>query len=847
MKISIPDPSLVVLIGPSGAGKSTFAQRHFAPTEILSSDRFRGLICDDENSMEATSDAFEALHFLLEKRLKNRRMTVVDATNVQSHARDELLRIARRHDLLSVAIVFDLPQRVCQERNDARPDRDMGPHVIRRHLADMRRGFKDIRRKFKQVFVLNSEAEVNAVEVERRPLFSDHRDMTGPFDIIGDIHGCYDELRELVQELGYQVELNDTDPWEAPAYGYKNITHPEGRTLFFVGDFCDRGPATPEVFRFAMAAVNAFGARAVPGNHDVKLANALRGKRVKTAHGLALSLEQLAEVPESFKQDIIEWVDSLVSHQVLDSGRLCVAHAGMREDYQMRASGRVRTFALYGDTTGEVDDLGMPVRLDWAAEYEGKALVVFGHTAMARPRWMNNSVCIDTGCVFGGSLSALKYPEREIISVPAKQVWAEPVRPLGQPMNPEDDGVLDIERFSGRIGIETSLMNRVSIAAENTNAAMEVMSRFAIDPRWLVYLPPTMSPCKTSETELLEAPREAFDEFESWGVKTVICQEKHMGSRAVLVLCRTLEVSKERFDGINLGVIYTRSGRPFFERDLEARLVKRVVDALENSGIWDELGAKVLVLDAELMPWSAKAVELIRGQYARVGAAAEASLKSALEAVKAAIARGIDPGVQPQLERRIEDVEKYRRAYRAYTWAINSDDDYRIAAFHFLASDTQVFTNNDHLWHMAMAEKLASTQDPVLMATQWRSVDLDNPESRTEAESWWKSMTGAGGEGMVVKPLDFVHLQAGKVQQPAIKVRGPEYLRIIYGPAYLEEGNLNRLRKRGLGRKRGLALREFALGMEGLERFARGDSLVRVHECAFGVLALESEPVDPRL
>ena len=272
-----------------------------------------------------------------------------------------------------------------------------------------------------------------------------------------------------------------------------------------------------------------------------------------------------------------------------------------------------------------------------------------------------------------------------------------------------------------------------------------------------------------------------------------------------------------------------------------------MVDALENSGIWDELGAQVLVLDAELMPWSAKAVELIRGQYARVGAAAEASLRSALGAVNQAMVRGIDPGIKTLLERRIQDAEKYRKAYRAYSWPVNSDEDYRIATFHFLASDTQTFTHQDHVWHMAMAERLASTEDPVIMATKWRRVDLADIESRQEAETWWKSMTEEGGEGMVVKPIDFVHLQSGKVQQPAIKVRGPEYLRIIYGPAYLEEGNLNRLRKRGLGRKRGLALREFALGMEGLERFARGDSLVRVHECVFGVLALESEPVDPRL
>jgi protein phosphatase len=223
---------------------------------------------------------------------------------------------------------------------------------------------------------------------------------------------------------------------------------------------------------------------------------------------------------------------------------------------------------MYGDTTGETDDLGLPVRLDWARDYRGKALVVYGHVAVAEARWLNNTVNIDTGCAFGGSLSALRYPEKELVSVPAHATYHEPPRPLVA-APPDRGDVLELADVLGKRLVETSLAGRITIREGNATAALEVMSRFAIDPRWLIYLPPTMSPTEAStQPGLLEHPDQAFGHFGRHGVNRVVCEEKHMGSRAVVVVCRDEEAAERRF-GIcppsGVGVCYTRTGRSMFE------------------------------------------------------------------------------------------------------------------------------------------------------------------------------------------------------------------------------------------------------------------------------------------
>jgi polynucleotide kinase-phosphatase len=852
VKITIPELSLVVLIGPSGCGKSTFARKHFKPTEVISSDFCRGLISDNENDQSATGDAFATLHFIARKRLARGLLTVIDATNVQPESRKPLVEIAREYHLLPVAIVLNLPERLCQDRNQSRPDRSFGPHVVRNQTKDLRRSLRGLEREgFRHVFTMSTVEEVDGAEVVRQPLWNNLKHEHGPFDVIGDVHGCFDELCGLLDKLGYSVAKTETS---------YSVTPPDDRKLVFVGDLVDRGPKIPDVLKLAMSMVEAGTALCVPGNHEVKLLRKLNGRDVQITHGLADSLAQLESEPAELKGHVAKFIDKLVSHYVLDDGKLVVAHAGMKEEMQGRGSGKVRDFALYGETTGETDEFGLPVRYNWAADYRGQAMVVYGHTPVAEPEWLNRTINIDTGCVFGGKLTALRYPEKDLVSVPALRTYYEPLRPfLPEPelapalsAQQQLDDLLDIDDVLGKRIVSTRLHRNITIREENATAALETMSRFAANPKWLIYLPPTMSPSETSKREgLLEYPDEAFSYFRHEGVAKVICEQKHMGSRALVIVCKDEEAATKRFGVVNegIGICYTRTGRRFFnDRKLESEFLSRVQAALTGAGIWQEFNTDWICLDCELMPWSAKAQELLRQQYAPTGAAARAALPEAIAALEAAARQNAD--ATPLLEKyrlRLEMAEKYIEAYRHYCWPVSSLDDLRLAPFHILATEGAVHATKDHVWHMETIARVCHQDPKFLLSTPYMLVDLDDAESQVRATTWWEELTGSGGEGMVVKPLEFIATGRRGLVQPALKCRGHEYLRIIYGPEYTTPENLGRLRARGVGTKRSLALREFALGMEGLERFVRLEPLRRVHECVFGVLALESEPVDPRL
>jgi protein phosphatase len=842
--ITIPDLSLVVLIGVSGSGKSTFAARHFSPTEVLSSDACRALISDDPNDQTVTTQAFEILHTIAATRLALGRLTVVDATSVSHDARKPLVQLARDHHVVPIAIVLDVKEDVAHARNAGRPDRDFGPHVVRRQASLLRRSLRGLQREgFRQVHVLRGPDEIDAVTFERQPTWTNRSELHGPFDIVGDVHGCADELAELLDRLGYAA---DDD-------GVRR--HPEDRIAVFLGDLVDRGPDTPTVLRAVMSMVASGSALCVPGNHENKLLRALRGRNVQITHGLAESLAQLGLEPEEFRTSVETFIDGLISHAVLDDGKLVVAHAGLPEEMHGRASAAVRSFALYGETTGETDEFGLPVRYPWAVNYRGSAIVVYGHTPVPEPEWINNTICVDTGCVFGGSLTALRYPERELVSVRARATYYEPAKPFLDDAAPAADGrrpdeQLDIDDVLGKRGVQTRLMGRLTIPEGNAAAALEVMSRFAVDPRWLVYLPPTMAPCATSlRTNLLEHPDEAFDEYRREGVPHVICEEKHMGSRAVISVGRDATVARRRFRIEGEGCVVTRTGRSFFSQvGMQEAVLEAMRRAIEAAGLWDELEADWILLDAEIMPWSLKAEELLRWQYASVGAAASADQRAATSALTRAAERGIDiAAIATRTDALGDDVAAFISAYRTYRWTVDGLGDVRVAPFQLLAAGAKTYIERDHTWHMAIANRLANAAPELVRPTGNLVVDVTDPASQSEAVSWWESLTAGGGEGMVVKPITPIVRGTRGPVQPGIKVRGREYLRIIYGPSYTEPQHLERLRKRGLARKRSLAAREFALGIEALERVARGEPLHRVHECVFGVLALESEPVDPRL
>ena len=295
----------------------------------------------------------------------------------------------------------------------------------------------------------------------------------------------------------------------------------------------------------------------VPGNHDMKLLRKLRGRDVQITHGLAESLAQLDNETPEFKQEVSKSLDDLVSHYVLDEAKLVIAHAGMKEEMQGRGSGKVRDFALYGETTGETDEFGLPVRYNWAAEYRGKAMVVYGHTPVPEPEWLNRTINIDTGCVFGGKLTALRYPEKELVSVPALQTYAKPVRPFlpvesapvlrSQPSSSHDE-------LLGYRRCDRQAHRNNSIASYRHHPGRECHHRLGSDEP--LCLKPEMADLSAADDVahrnepkpgLSGTSRRGICLFPQRGVPRVVCEEKHMGSRAVVIVCRDEEAARKRF------------------------------------------------------------------------------------------------------------------------------------------------------------------------------------------------------------------------------------------------------------------------------------------------------------
>ncbi len=839
--VSVPERSLVVLIGVSGSGKSTFAAKHFEPTQVVSSDYCRGVVADDESDQTATSEAFALLHHIVGVRLRLGLLTVVDATNVQPQARASLVQLAKEHHVLADAIVLDIDPAVAADRNAARADRTFGEAVVRRHHRDLRRSLRRLGKEgFRRVHRLHGVDAVANARVVTEKSWNDRKDETGPFDLIGDVHGCRAELEALLAELGWTVERDG----EGRAV---DAAHPEGRKAVFVGDLVDRGPDTPGVLRLVMGMVESGNALCVCGNHEQKLVRAMRGRKVRIAHGLAESLEQLGSEDEAFRAKAVAFMDGLRAHYLLDGGDLVVAHAGLKEEYHGRASGKVRSFALYGDTTGETDEFGLPVRLPWAEEYRGEAAVVYGHTPTAAPEWVNNTICIDTGCCFGGKLTALRYPERELVAVDAEREWYAPVRPLLDAVPERDAGLLDASDVTGDRHLSTALTGTVKVRAENAAAALETMSRFADDPRRVLYLPPTMAPVDTSSLDgHLEHPAQAFDQYRKH-TATVVCQEKHMGSRAVALVCRDPETAKRRFDldAAPWGALLTRTGRSFFQdAALTGALLDRVAAAAATAGLWERLESDWVLLDCELLPWSAKARELIEDQFASVAAAGLSALPAASALIAAAAGRGLDmAGLAERTASREANLRAFAEVYQRYCWPTSGLDGVRLAPFQVLAAEGRNLADHRHHWHLEVLDALvAGDATGLLQATRRQFVTLGT-DQEAEATEWWNDLCTAGGEGMVVKPV----LDTRPKLQPGLKVRGREYLRIIYGADYTDRAHLDRLRQRRLTHKRSQALREYALGLEALDLVAKGAPLWQVHQYVFAILALESEPVDPRL
>ncbi len=406
MTLELPDPALILLVGAPASGKTTFAQRHFAHSEVLSP------LCT-HCATQSVERAFDLLNHLVERRLSHRQLAVIDAHHLHVKNRQPLIHLGKRYHVPIIALVFELPVELCLERNRQRNS----PHSDN-HLRQLVNQLPALAQKLpsegvNRVIRLTADT-IDQVEVVRRPLICDRREWLGPFDIIGDIHGCATELRLLLEKLGYRVNGDE-------------ITPPSKRKVLFLGDLVDRGPDNLQVLRWVMGMVRRGDALCLMGNHEAKILRALMGRASFVGPAVQQTLDELRAAPKNFLQEAQTFMEHLPHHLVLDQERLVIAHAGLKARFHGRDSAAVRGFALYGEVMGkQLDEKGFPIRRDWAARYRGRAMVVYGHTVVEEPVWRHNTLCIDTGCVFGGKLTALRYPEKELVSVPALACyWSE--------------------------------------------------------------------------------------------------------------------------------------------------------------------------------------------------------------------------------------------------------------------------------------------------------------------------------------------------------------------------------------------------------------------------------------
>ncbi|MEH7254261.1 polynucleotide kinase-phosphatase [Neobacillus niacini] len=863
--LHLPNSGIVLLVGPSNTGKTTLLnqliqENQILASEVVSSDQFRVLVSDiefiswngrpkDESDalfheyQQISSAAFDAMDYIISKRSKLNKLTFIDATHLREEEHDKYLQMGKKYHVPVIAIVLNISETELLRR-DAERDFPRGKNRIKQQYQHFKNTLRFIKKKpYRRVYLLG-EDELEVLNVSRleNPLFIE---LDNGIDFIGDIHGCYEEFLEILSKLGYQENEE----------GY--YIHPEGRKILSLGDVMSRGPRSIETLQFFQKHVAAGLAYMIDSNHGWKIARWLEGKNVKMAHGdenVAAEFEEYekdygTEAATVLKEQIKELLLEAKSHYIIRKNGInavVAVHAGIKDHYIGKQSARISDFCRYGDSEG-LDENGKPIRKDWSISHKSSELILWGHDPKPQPLLVNNTLNIDQGVVFGGSLTAYRYPEKQFVSVKAEQDYANvPNNPLKE-WERKRLAAPNIMKFLEGYTVLTENYGEIMIYDDGVKPALDDLSHYTLPLEDIVYLPPTMSPTpKASHLEgYLEHPVEAFEYYQTNGVETMVVEKKHMGSRGILFLFKNKEVAKEYVGRETLGTIYTRTGRAFFKKELEEQIVGVLNNDLVKSGYFEMYNTDFVLLDSEILPWNLKAKDLILNQYAHVGEMAmldriklNGSLQQAIEGGKDVI-RWIEEN-----DVGMENASVFNAVYQKYCWETEGLEGIQIAPFHTLAHSTETFFDKPHTWHMEKNKEFSGISR-LFVETEFRVVS--DEASMIEAIEWWEEITEDGHEGFVVKPDSFNTRHKGKLLQPAIKVRGRKYLHIIYGMDYLLPENLLRLKKRNAGKKQRNALKEFALGVEAVNRFVKRESLERIHECVLGVLALEAEPIDPRL
>ncbi|MGW8957420.1 polynucleotide kinase-phosphatase [Paenibacillus sp. NPDC055715] len=861
--IELPHAGLVVLVGASNSGKTTLLDRLVSEgilleTEIVSSDHFRKLVGDTEfidwrglprlesdvlfyEYQQMSAKAFEAMDTILAMRCRLNKLTVVDATHLYAEDRQKYVQLAGKANVPVIAIVLDVPESVLLERDSGR-EHPRGRQRVKQQAQQLKRNLRGLRAEgFDSCYVLKDVKEMSFVRRDH-PLF---HEIGAGIDIIGDIHGCYREMMEVIDQLGYTEDAEGL------------YRHFDGRKLVSVGDVMSRGPESLQAMCFWKKQVDAGLAYMIDSNHGWKIGRYLDGRKVTLSHGderFAMELTQYEhkagkEAAEQLRSELRDFLLAAPSHLIFGRDGLrnvVVAHAGIKDHYIGKQSARISDYCRYGDTE-EQDANGKPIRKDWFVEHESGEIVVWGHDPRPQPTIVNQTVNIDQGVVFGGMLTAYRYPEKEFISVPAYENYANDsdsplVRWEKKRFSPPN-----LRKLVAGYSVLTEAYGEVRIQGELAKSAIDTVSHVTVPMEELVYIPPTMSPAPMVSTEegYLEHPREALAYYRGQGVQTMVAEKKHMGSRAVLLLFKNEQAAVEYVGYPTLGTIYSRSGRAFFEPGIGKQVLAKLNHDLQNAGYFERNRTEFVLLDAEIVPWNLKARELIASQYAHVGEAALLDRSKLINKLYQAKAGGREVGDWlEEMERKYANAVMFQEAFQKYCWDVDGLDEIRIAPFHTLAHSEKAFFDQSHVWHMEQNRELAGMSS-LFMETEYRVIT--DEASEEEVIRWWSEMTEDGHEGIVIKPERFLMKNRDKLIQPAIKVRGRKYLHIIYGMDYLVPEHLKRLKQRRTGKKERHALMEGALGMESVERFVRKDTVEHIHECVLAALSLESEPVDPRL
>lgn len=1021
--LPIPRFSLVVLMGASGSGKSHFARTWFPPASLVSAEQCRFMVAGDESAEWASAEAFALLETWVTARLKLGQLTVVDATGLEPRFRLRMLDLAREFHAPALLLAFDVVQATCVNQDRSRA-RVVGAETIERQTQRLTRALGKVREEGWNRVVRLRESDLNRIRVEVRPLRVDCV-VPPPYDLIGDVHGCYIELTELLLKLGYCPDAE------------AGFRHPQGRRVVFVGDLIDRGPASLKVLQLAMQMHQAGTALMTPGNHDDKLLRYLGGGRVRLDHGFERTVAELEALePEQrthYLARLIPWLKALPPYLLLDEGKLVVAHAGLPEHLQGRLSRAVMAWALFGEARSYRQTPGQPERVEWPVTYQGRALVIYGHTPSGEARRRGNTLCIDQGCVFGGKLTAYRYPEGELVQIRAKDTYypadapdldglahVEPEVPVvvtsavatgeltevsvetatdaeaetseraGQEPLAERDAALSsrerpalgflgtlgnidmlvmeatlpvvtpdrsaqtsaeparITPPEGRInsthagsgesskpvhleaeetgrggrtperstekplesaparapdrhpekpveripeGTSTSLPRSAEGAAgagatsgpsvhersqsraargtqpdlprpltgqglktrwtdawtprsQDVSAALEQLSDSSVDPRWLIYIPPSIAICSPSQRAgLLEHPSDVLQFYRSAGLP-VVMEEMHFGVRAVFIIGRTDAACDARFGVAAPGMIYDGQGKAFFEPRLQEPAILLARETLERAGAFERLGAELLIFEALVQPWSLKRQEYMARQALPAATALLGSRGRALEALELAMQRRIPvKALRDAAARDREAALQAQKALQSCTWPVKGIEQVKIVPIQLLASDRTTYVQQDRRWQVTELERWCQESPQFVKC---RRVFVSGHDQERAALELWDTLQQGRGAGMVARTLDAMPRQGGRLEVPVMKIRSRDFLRVVYGPQYLNPDMLQWLRERPVRQLRAVSARECALAAEGLELFVQGSGFAAYHPYALAVIASQQEVTDSR-